>query len=589
MIKNCDKQLKELEAPEFKGKDTNVSDLQQMYKNRQNLALNSSLNSSKVTSPRSLKNSPLLSKQATDEIPKKRYKRNTLRKTIQEKVDPEVYREQSLNEIFHFYCRQHIPVNVKFDDLATEMKKLDHGEINCLMRDFEVELPRMKITELFKKVSINNQALEYKEFKEMIKDTSKEYSLAKFKENKARHAYYQKIVDQLEIPQSYENPMRDKAYDKKVNDVLNSKMERYTKYVESQLKQNNLLSESIPVIVPKKPKKYEYYKYKGGNNKKAEEEKKTEDAKEEKKADPAPPVQPLPKPDPPAEGAKDGDKPQVQPFSPRKVRAEAKQRHEENSKRFLNEIDKMEPLDDILMTPEQIAEAKKEVARLEKEAEEERLRLEAEEAKRKEEERIAAEKKAAEEKRRKEEEDRRRAEELKRKMEEEEDEDDDEENEDDDDDDEEEKEETKEQQDEDEEENKDQVDELEEEQEAEQEQPVEPEEPKKPEPPKIPNEIIHPIHTKMKEIQDFFTKLAEVITSDQKSYDWMCDDVLGLNSRQYRKKIKGFHLAFNTKEKTNEVSTYKYQPEGTAEEIRLKMIELRNRRIYQKEVRDKEE
>tara|TARA_B110000305_G_C18854676_1_gene366116 strand:+ start:42 stop:296 length:255 start_codon:yes stop_codon:yes gene_type:complete len=83
--------------------------------------------------------------------------------------------------------------------------------------------------------------------------------------------------------------------------------------------------------------------------------------------------------------------------------------------------------------------------------------------------------------------------------------------------------------------------------------------------------------------------LAEVITTDDKAYDWMCDEIMNIASRHYRKKIKGFHLAFNVKEKIDPQSSYKYQPEGTAEEIRLKMIELRNRRIYQKEVRDKEE
>lgn len=86
-------------------------------------------------------------------------------------------------------------MNVKFDELEDELKKLDHGEINCLCRDFEIELPRMRIAEIFKKVSINNQALEYKEFKDAIKDIAKEYSNAKFKENKARHGLYQKILD----------------------------------------------------------------------------------------------------------------------------------------------------------------------------------------------------------------------------------------------------------------------------------------------------------------------------------------------------------------------------------------------------------
>lgn len=234
MIKNCDKQLKELEAPEFKASNANVSDLQAMYKNRQNLALNSSLKSSKVTSPRSnnLHSSPL---QQSKDIgsPKKRYKRKTLKSTTNDllKQNPEVLREAGLNEIFQFYCRQHIPQNVRFDDLATEMKKLDLGEVNCLMRDFEIELPRVRIAEIFKKVSINNQALEYKEFKDAVKAIAKEYSEAKFKENKSRHGIYQKVVDQLQIPELYENPLRDEEYHKKVNEVLDKKMERYNNFV----------------------------------------------------------------------------------------------------------------------------------------------------------------------------------------------------------------------------------------------------------------------------------------------------------------------------------------------------------------------
>ena len=137
----------------------------------------------------------------------------------------------------------------------------------------------------------------------------------------------------MQLPESYENPLRDKEYDKKVNDVLNSKMERYVKYVESQLKQNNLLSESIPVIVPKKLKKYNYYKYKGQNTEEEKKNPEEEKKEEEKKADPAPPVQPpAAAPNvPPAGGENAASNPPVQPFSPRKVRSEAKKRHLENA------------------------------------------------------------------------------------------------------------------------------------------------------------------------------------------------------------------------------------------------------------------
>lgn len=61
----------------------------------------------------------------------------------------------------------------------------------------------------------------------------------------------------------------------------------------------------------------------------------------------------------------------------------------------------------------------------------------------------------------------------------------------------------------------------------------------------------------------------------------MYDNVLELqNKKVYRKKIKGFHLAFNIKDKLAESSKYKYQPEGTAEEIRLKAMTLKKQRVY---------
>jgi hypothetical protein len=65
----------------------------------------------------------------------------------------------------------------------------------------------------------------------------------------------------------------------------------------------------------------------------------------------------------------------------------------------------------------------------------------------------------------------------------------------------------------------------------------------------------------------------EKIDQDERYMDYICDDIMGLNGNQYRKKIKGFHLAFNVREKlSEEVSSYKYQPKGTAEEIRLKAL-----------------
>ena len=48
------------------------------------------------------------------------------------------------------------------------------------------------------------------------------------------------------------------------------------------------------------------------------------------------------------------------------------------------------------------------------------------------------------------------------------------------------------------------------------------------------------------------------------------------HQRDYRKKIKGFHLAFNIRDKLDQqLIDYKYKPQGSAEEIRLKALNLK--------------
>lgn len=55
------------------------------------------------------------------------------------------------------------------------------------------------------------------------------------------------------------------------------------------------------------------------------------------------------------------------------------------------------------------------------------------------------------------------------------------------------------------------------------------------------------------------------------------------NQGEYRKRIKGFHLAFNIRDKLDQqIIDYKYKPQGTAEEIRLKALELKNKRLNDK-------
>lgn len=72
--------------------------------------------------------------------------------------------------------------------------------------------------------------------------------------------------------------------------------------------------------------------------------------------------------------------------------------------------------------------------------------------------------------------------------------------------------------------------------------------PKKEEPPPPPRSIPHPIYPKIMELEKEIDHLESVQTVEDAA-DYICDDIMGLNSNAYRRKIKGFHLAFNIKDK----------------------------------------
>jgi hypothetical protein len=67
-------------------------------------------------------------------------------------------------EIFHFYSRQHIPLNREFDDLKEIMNEVDLGEYTIFCKDFNIPLSKSKITEVFKKSSTNHKPLKFENF-----------------------------------------------------------------------------------------------------------------------------------------------------------------------------------------------------------------------------------------------------------------------------------------------------------------------------------------------------------------------------------------------------------------------------------------
>lgn len=67
-------------------------------------------------------------------------------------------------EIFHFYSRQHIPKNKEFDDLKEIMNEVNLGEFMIFCKDFNIPLSKAKLTEIYKKSSLNHKPHKFEQF-----------------------------------------------------------------------------------------------------------------------------------------------------------------------------------------------------------------------------------------------------------------------------------------------------------------------------------------------------------------------------------------------------------------------------------------
>jgi Ca2+-binding EF-hand superfamily protein len=88
------------------------------------------------------------------------------------------------------------------------MKKIDLGEFTCFTRDFQVSLPRTKITEVFRKSAVNLQDMTFENFTTAISELGDHYSKAKLRENQERLKELNMVAKKLRIPEEYPNTMR---------------------------------------------------------------------------------------------------------------------------------------------------------------------------------------------------------------------------------------------------------------------------------------------------------------------------------------------------------------------------------------------
>jgi hypothetical protein len=87
-----------------------------------------------------------------------------------------------MREIFEFYSRQHIQRNIGFDDFGDSLKKVDMGEFNGITRDFDIDIPKEKITAIFRSNSVNNGEMEIAQLEKAITELGTCHAKEKLKE-----------------------------------------------------------------------------------------------------------------------------------------------------------------------------------------------------------------------------------------------------------------------------------------------------------------------------------------------------------------------------------------------------------------------
>lgn len=151
----------------------------------------------------------------------------------------------NLQEVFHFYTHRKPKHTSDFDQLADKQSRMDLGDFSRLFIDFGIALPRMKVVDIYNRMSVNHEPLEFQQFHTQIHIVGMEYLTLLVDEQKYRLEELQALAEKLQLPLTYENKYKTKEYQTKALDYLNRKLEEYNRYVTNRLRQMCRLTDSL--------------------------------------------------------------------------------------------------------------------------------------------------------------------------------------------------------------------------------------------------------------------------------------------------------------------------------------------------------
>ena len=100
-----------------------------------------------------------------------------------------------------FYSRQHLGRNLKFDDIKE--KGIEKGELNILVKDFDIKIPLIKQLECFKKVSNHSHFINIDQFQEMMPLLAQAHIDCKIKELKHKLNEIKRVMNYPSVKVDY--------------------------------------------------------------------------------------------------------------------------------------------------------------------------------------------------------------------------------------------------------------------------------------------------------------------------------------------------------------------------------------------------
>lgn len=109
----------------------------------------------------------------------------------------------NLQEIFLFYCRQHIMIgrHKTFDDIKKEVRNMSLGDFIKFTSDFSIQLSKQQLMLIYKKTAVYSREMYFSQFKQSLINLQREINNNFISKDKTEIQHIQEAIKLATEPQ----------------------------------------------------------------------------------------------------------------------------------------------------------------------------------------------------------------------------------------------------------------------------------------------------------------------------------------------------------------------------------------------------